>query len=141
MLARRIVQRNRVLPHLYSKRWMSSSNTPNKLPPTEEVHAEVMTALMWGGCVGGVIGGSYGSYHGYMLHRDKSYYDCVVQTTLECFIGTSVGVWAGCLSVCVAPVVVPILCMCVPVAGGAILVKYFDKHATNTNTYKIRERR
>jgi predicted aminopeptidase len=76
-------------------------------------------------CVGGTIGASYGSYRGYILNRHKSYNNCAIETTLSCFIGTGVGVWA----VFVSPILIPMLCVCVPVAGGAMIAKYFDKNA------------
>ena len=128
MLVRRIVQRKWLQPCVRSKRW--SSGTPStEVQPSEAVIA--------GGCVGGIIGASYGSYQGYMLHRHKSYYDCVVQTTSSCMVGTGTGIFLGCYSVFIgsvviflSPILVPILGICVPVAGGTVLVKYFDKHAT-----------
>jgi hypothetical protein len=134
--------RRSLVGHLEIQRWMSSNRTPqvslrdtpgnlsestlrsdSSLEPSFISMIKPVRML----CVGGTIGASYGSYRGYMLNRHKSYNNCAIETTIYCFIGTGVGVWA----VFMSPILIPILCVCVPVAGGAMIAKYFDKNAND----------
>ena len=89
----------------------------------------VMKIVMWCVGIGGTIGAGYGSYNGYMLHRHKSYTNCAIETTIYCFIGGAVGIGSAVTLCYISPIVTPIVCLGMPVAGGAVMVKYFDENA------------
>lgn len=83
-----------------------------------------------GGC--GIVGGGYGMYTGYCENRHRSYSECSALTTAYFFMGAVFGAWGGIVSWFISPVLVPALCIGAPVAGGAVMVKYFDKNANMT---------
>ena len=88
---------------------------------------ESVIVLSTGG--GAIMGSGYGIYNGYLSHRQASYPECAFQTTLYGVVCTGYGACVGALFGWLAPVLITICCVCVPVAGGAVIVKYFDKNA------------
>jgi hypothetical protein len=123
MLASRFVQRKVLLsPHL-NKRFFFTKKTQ------DEVYGNSVALCASGG---GIIGAGAGIYHGYTSYRHQSYAVCAIQTTLNGFIGAGLGLCGGALFGLTGPIVIPILCMGIPVAGGAVVVKYFDKSAKSS---------
>ena len=94
-------------------------------------HDYMMKIVMGAACTGGTIGAGYGSYNGYLLNRHKSYTNCAIETTLSCFIGAAVGIGGGVTLCYISPIVFPLICLGMPVAGGAVMVKYFDENSKN----------
>lgn len=91
-------------------------------------HPETMAKVIMG--ASGIIGTGYGGYHGYMVHRCKSYTDCVIETTMSSLVGAGVGM-GGAMALCfVSPLLVPLVCLfSIPVASIAVITKYFDDDA------------
>ena len=81
------------------------------------------------GCIGigGVINSGKSVYDSYKLHRNQSYSDCVIQTTIGGVGGFGLGMLFGGWAYFVTPVILPIFCLAVPIAGGTAIAKYFDK--------------
>ena len=84
--------------------------------------------MLSGGC-GATVGAGYGIYTGYLCSRYDSYYNCAIQTTCSSVFGAFGGAYAGIFLGWMSPILAPVCCVCVPVAGGAMIVKYFDKDA------------
>jgi len=81
-----------------------------------------------GGC--GIVGGGYSMYNGYCENRHRSYSECSALTTAYFFMGVAVGAWGGIVSWFISPVLIPTICVGIPIAGGTMMVQYFDKNAT-----------
>jgi hypothetical protein len=127
MLTRRIVQTSVVSK--CTKKLIHSITPP---PHNNGNDHDYMTKVVMGAaCTGGTIGAGYGSYNGYLLNRHKSYTNCAIETTLSCFIGAAVGIGGGVTLCYISPIVFPLICLGMPVAGGAVMVKYFDENFKN----------
>lgn len=95
----------------------------------DDAMMNIMAGVVYGG---GMIGASFGCYRGYLLHRHNSYTNCAFHTT---FYGFSVGIGGmlgGLCLLAISPVIVPIVCISIPIAGGAVMVKYFDSDAKSS---------
>ena len=78
--------------------------------------------------VGGIAGGGKSVHDSYIYYRHRSYSECASQTTMYglfgIVFGAGVGVWVHTL----APILIPVSCVALPIAGGTVIVKYFDKN-------------
>ena len=133
MLALRLIQRKiPTLPYECRKRLFCSKKNNKK---TDMFRMDGMTSaeniIMVTLCGCGMIGGGFGIHKGYRLHKHDSYEECARQTTLYCFKGAALGVIMGgfaCLiSPLMIPLIIPVFCISIPVAGGSVIVKYYEE--------------
>lgn len=120
MLARKIIQRG-IFPNL-NKRFLCIKKDADTL----DLYGKIVSCSS---AAGVFIGINMGSYNGYMLNRHKTYGECALETTSSGFIGAGFGLVAGWWLGLMAPITLPICCICIPISAGSVLIKYFDKNA------------
>ena len=81
--------------------------------------------------VGGTLCGGKSVYDSYKIYRHHSYSNCVTQTVLAGVFGISIGMAGGVGIYFMKPIVIPILCVTVPIATGTFIIQYLEKNHTS----------
>ena len=127
-LGRTLPSLGRTVPSLGKRACSNLKVNETSYRIAEEYMMKMMPKFV-GGC--GIVGGGYGMYDAYVSNRHRSYSECSALTTAYFFMGVVLGAWGGIVTWFISPVLVPTICVGIPIAGCTMMVKYFDKNATS----------